>query len=83
MNENKFLSYLESYHQWLDSHKEKALEEIAERESHAKDIRKFDKEKLLNITADEIYDLLSPLWVLRYLFLKENTSLVRQNTFMG
>lgn len=64
MNENKFLSYLESYHQWLDSHKEKALEEIAERESHAKDIRKFDKEKLLNITADEIYDLLSPLWAM-------------------
>ena len=37
MNEKKFLSYLKQYHQWLVAHQEKATEELAEREAHAKE----------------------------------------------
>lgn len=64
MNEKKYLSYLESYHKWLKDHKEKASEEIAEREAHAKEMRKYDKKRLLSMSADDIYDLISPLWAM-------------------
>ncbi len=64
MNEKKYLSYLESYHQWLKSHKEKASEEIAERETHAVEMRKYDKKRLLNMTVEDVYNLLSPLWAM-------------------
>ena len=64
MNEKKYLSYLERYHKWLKDHKEKASEEIAEREAHAKEMRKYDKKRLLSMSADDIYDLISPLWAM-------------------
>ena len=60
MNEKKFLSYLEQYHQWLIAHKEKANDELAEREVHAKEMQKYDKARLLNMTVDDVYNLLSP-----------------------
>ena len=37
MNEKKYLSYLKQYHQWLQSHKVKAKEDLAERENYAKE----------------------------------------------
>ena len=42
MNEKKYLSYLEQYHQWLKAHQEKSTEELAEREAHAKEMQKYD-----------------------------------------
>ena len=50
MNEKKYLSYLERYHQWLIAHQEKATDELAERESHAKEMQKYDKARLQNMT---------------------------------
>ena len=64
MNEKKYLSYLERYHQWLKVHQEKASEELAERDSHAKEMQKFDKTRLLKMTDDDVYNLLSPLWAM-------------------
>ena len=64
MNEKKYLSYLEQYHQWLIAHQEKANDELAEREAHAKEMQKYDKARLLNMTADDVYNLLSPLWAM-------------------
>ena len=58
MNEKKYLSYLERYHQWLKAHQEKASEELAERDSHAKEMQKFDKTRLLKMTDDDVYNLL-------------------------
>ena len=43
MNEKKYLSYLEQYHQWLIAHQEKANDELTERETHAKEMQKYDK----------------------------------------
>ena len=64
MNEKKYLSYLERYSQWLKAHKEKSTEELAEREAHAKEMQKYDKARLLSMTADDVYNLLSPLWAM-------------------
>ena len=64
MNEKKYLSYLKQYHQWLQSHKVKAKEDLAERENYAKEMRKYDKNRLLNMSAEDVYDLLSPLWAM-------------------
>jgi hypothetical protein len=64
MNEKKFLSYLNKYHSWLKEHKAKAEEELAEREVHAKDMKKWTKEKLLNMSEEDFYNLLSPLWAM-------------------
>ena len=64
MNEKKYISYLKSYHQWLMSHKDKATEELAERVNHAKEMQKYSKERLLQMTEDDIYNLLSPLWAM-------------------
>jgi len=64
MNEKKYLSYLERYHQWLITHQEKATNEFAERESHVNEMRKYDKARLQKMTADDVYNLLSPLWAM-------------------
>ena len=61
MNENKFNTYLERYHQWLITHKDKASEELAERKAHAKEMQKYDKARLLKMTGEDFYNLLSPL----------------------
>lgn len=64
MNEKKFLSYLEQYHQWLTGSQEKAKEELAEREANAKEMQKYDKKRLMNMTDEDVYNLLSPLWAM-------------------
>jgi len=64
MNEKKYLSYLERYHQWLIAHQEKATNEFAERESLVNEMRKYDKARLQEMTADDVYNLLSPLWAM-------------------
>jgi hypothetical protein len=64
MNEKKFLSYLEQYHQWLTDRQGKAKEELAEREAYAKEMQKYDKKRLLSMTAEDVYNLLSPLWAM-------------------
>ena len=64
MNEKKYLSYLKQYHQWLQSQKVKAKEDLAERENYAKEMRKYDKNRLLNMSVEDVYDLLSPLWAM-------------------
>ena len=58
MNEKKFLSYLEQYHQWLKDHQRKAKDELAEREAYAKEMQKYDKKRLLCMTAEDVYILL-------------------------
>lgn len=64
MNEKKYLSYLKRYHQWLKTHKDKAQEELTEREVHAMDMQKYNQIRLQNMTADDVYNLLSPLWAM-------------------
>lgn len=64
MNEKKILSYLEKYHQWLNDHKQKATDELSERETHAKEMRKYDRGKLLKMTEEDFFNLLSPLWAM-------------------
>ena len=64
MNAKKVLTYLEQYHQWLQKHSTKAAEELAEREIHAKNMQKYNKARLMNMTAKDFYNLLSPLWAM-------------------
>ena len=64
MNEKKYLSYLEQYHQWLTDRQGKTKEELAEREAYAKEMQKYDKKRLLGMTAEDVYNLLSPLWAM-------------------
>ena len=54
MNEKKFLSYLEQYHQWLKDHQGKAKEDMAEREVYAKEMQKYDKKRLMNMTTEDV-----------------------------
>ena len=54
MNEKKYIYYLERYSQWLKTHKDKSKEELAERETHAKEMQKYDKARLMNMTADDM-----------------------------
>lgn len=64
MNEKKVLFYLSQYHQWLEEHSTKASDELAERAAHAKSMQKYNKARLMKMTADDIYNLLSPLWAM-------------------
>lgn len=64
MNEKKYITYLKRYQQWVLAHKEKAAAELAEREAHTKEMQKYDKARLLSMTADDVYNLLSPLWAM-------------------
>ncbi len=64
MNEKKFLTFLERYHQWRMAHQEKSTDELAERKAHAKEMQKYDKARLLKMTAEDFYNLLSPLWAM-------------------
>jgi len=54
MNEKKFLSRLEQYHQWLTDRQGKAKEELAKREVESlddikKDIKYWDYTKVLEV----------------------------------
>ena len=64
MNEKKFLSYLGQYHQWIKEHQEKANDDLIERKAYSKEMQKYDKDRLLNMTTEDIYNLLSPLWAM-------------------
>ena len=64
MNEKKFITYLERYHQWRIAHQEKSTDELAERIAHAKEMQKYDKTRLLKMKADDVFSLLSPLWAM-------------------
>ena len=64
MNEKKFITFLERYHQWRITHKDKTSDELAERKAHAKEMQKCDKSRLLKMSAEDFYNLLSPLWAM-------------------
>lgn len=64
MNEKKFLSHLEQYHQWREAHKAKATEELAEREELSNAVKMYNKKKILSFTNEDFYEMLSPLWAM-------------------
>ena len=64
MNEQKFITYLERYHQQQSAHQEKSADELAERKVHAEEMQKYDKARLLKMTAEDVFSLLSPLWAM-------------------
>ncbi len=64
MNEQKFITYLERYHQQQSAHQEKSADELAERKVHAEEMQKYNKVRLLKMTAEDVFSLLSPLWAM-------------------
>lgn len=64
MNKNKFKSYLEQYHQWIIVNKEIASRELAERKEHAKTMQRYDIAFLRQMSPEDVYNLLSPLWAM-------------------
>ena len=64
MNETKYISYLKRYHEWQNEHQQKTAEDLAEREALAKVMQKYDKALIQKMSANDFYDLLSPLWAM-------------------
>ena len=64
MNTKLLKQYLTTYSKWFKANKAKAIEEQQQRDDLAKHIQSYTKEKLLNMSEEELFDYISPLWAM-------------------
>lgn len=64
MNKEKILSYLSVYNQWVKDNQELSDEQLEERKLIVKSIQKYDKNRILKMSAEDFYEFLSPLWAM-------------------
>ena len=64
MNAQQLKKYLATYNKWVKANKTQATEEQQERDNLAKHIQSYTKEKLLNMSEEDLFDYISPLWAM-------------------
>ena len=64
MNEQKLIKYLASYKEWLMKNPSVANEAKQERMEAQQQAHAFTKERLLNLSEDDLFEYLSPLWAM-------------------
>lgn len=65
MNEKLYLSALSNYKKWADNNKAEAKSEYNERHALCDEMQSYTKERLQNLTEDEFFNLIAPLWAMR------------------
>ena len=68
MNEQKLTKYLASYKEWLTKNPSVANEAKQERMEAQQQAHAFTKERLLNLSEDDLFEYLSPLWAMANIF---------------
>lgn len=64
MDTQKLKRHLTIFKKWFKANKEQAVVEQKEREDIAAHIQGYTKEKLLNISEEEFFDYIAPLWAM-------------------
>lgn len=65
MNEKLYSSALSGYKKWADNNKAEAKSEYYERHALCDEMQSYTKERLQNLTEDELFNLIAPLWAMR------------------
>ncbi len=65
MNEKLYSSVLSNYKKWADNNKAEAKSEYNERHALCDEMQSYTKERLQNLTEDEFFNLIAPLWAMR------------------
>lgn len=65
MNEKLYTFILSKYKKWAENNKKELSEEFEERHSMCKKMQSYTKERLQNLTGEEFFDLVAPLWAMR------------------
>lgn len=64
MNTQKLTQYLTTFKKWFKANKVQAAAAQKERENIAAHIQSFTKEKLLNMSEEELFNYIAPLWAM-------------------
>lgn len=65
MNEKLYSTALSNYKKWADSNKKVVESDSAERHAMCEDMQSYTKERLQNLTPEEFFNLIAPLWAMR------------------
>ena len=65
MNEKLYTDTLSKYKKWADNNKKEVDADIAERHAMCENMQTYTKERLENLTEEEFFSLIAPLWAMR------------------
>lgn len=64
MNDKLYIKSLTTYQKWAKANKNELEEDFKEREQYCKEMQSYSKERLSNLSEEDFYDLISPLWAM-------------------
>ena len=62
MNEKLYSSALSNYKKWADNNKAELESDFKERHALCDEMQSYTKERLQNLTEEEFFNLIAPLW---------------------
>lgn len=65
MNEKLYTSALNKYKKWVIENKKEVEDDFRERRTMCEEMQSYSKEKLENLTEDEFFNMIAPLWAMR------------------
>ena len=65
MNEKLYSTALSNYKKWADSNKTEVELDFNERHAMCKDMQSYTKERLQNLSEEDFFNLIAPLWAMR------------------
>ena len=64
MDINILKQHIVAYKEWMESHKEQSQQEQTERINLSLEYQGYTKERILDMTEDDVYDYIAPLWAM-------------------
>lgn len=64
MNTQQLTKFLTSFRKWFKANKAQAVAELTEREQLAAKVQNYTKERLQNMSEEELFDYIAPLWAM-------------------
>lgn len=64
MNEKLYSTALSSYKKWADNNKAEVISDSNERHKMCNEMQSYTKERLQNLTEEEFFNLIAPLWAM-------------------
>lgn len=65
MNDKLYSTALSNYKKWANSNKAEVESDFNERHAMCKEMQLYTKERLLNLSEEEFFNLIAPLWAMR------------------
>ncbi len=65
MNEILYTSALNKYKKWVIENKKEVEDDFRERRTMCEEMQSYSKEKLENLTEDEFFNMIAPIWAMR------------------